>query len=118
MSTYPARCVAKLERRTIPGEKLFPIYGEVPGEAGGWGPLISEGDQVTARVLLERAPSELAPDHPLSQAVAQAAGQPEIIGAAYWMDMALTNAAGIPTVVASVEKCVDVYLKAAEQLCN
>src|SRR5438046_3170850 len=43
MSTYPARCVAKLERRTIPGEKLFPIYGEVPGEAGGWGPLISEG---------------------------------------------------------------------------
>ena len=135
MSTYPARCVAKLERRTIPGEKLFPIYGEVPGEAGGWGPLISEGDQVTARVLLERAPSELAPDHPLSQAVAQAAGQPEIIGAAYWMDMALTNAAGIPTVaygpigegahadvewvdLASVEKCVDVYLKAAEQLCN
>ncbi|TMG08516.1 MAG: M20/M25/M40 family metallo-hydrolase, partial [Chloroflexi bacterium] len=135
MSTYPARCVAKLERRTIPGEKLFPIYGEVHGEAGEWGPLILEGDQVTARVLLERAPSELAPDHPLSQAVAQAAGQPEIIGAAYWMDMALTNAAGIPTVaygpigegahadvewvdVASVEKCVDVYLKAAEQLCN
>src|SRR5436190_3857374 len=42
MSTYPARCIAKLERRTIPGEteverELFPIHGEVPGEAGGWG---------------------------------------------------------------------------------
>src|SRR2546422_580573 len=35
MSTYPARCVAKLERRTIPGEdgKLFPIQGEGPAEA-------------------------------------------------------------------------------------
>src|SRR3989442_1301602 len=135
MSTYPARCVAKLERRTIPGEKLFPIYGEVHGEAGEWGPLILEGDQVTARVLLERAPSELPPDHPVSKVVAEAAGQPDIIGVAYWMDMALTNAAGIPTVaygpigqgahadvewvdLASVEKCVDVYLKAAEKLCN
>jgi len=135
MSTYPARCVAKLERRTIPGEKLFPIYGEVHGEAGEWGPLILEGDQVIARVLLERAPSELPPDHPVSKVVAEAAGQPDIIGVAYWMDMALTNAAGIPTVAygpigegahadvewvdrASVEKCVDVYLKAAEQLCN
>src|SRR3989440_4992141 len=34
MSTYPARCVAKLERRTIPGEteverELFPIHGEI-----------------------------------------------------------------------------------------
>ena len=58
-----------------------------------------------------------------------------MIGVAYWMDMALTNAAGIPTVafgpsgggehadvewvdLASVEKCVDVYLKAAELLCS
>jgi acetylornithine deacetylase len=67
--------------------------------------------------------------------VAQAAGDPVMIGVAYWMDMALLNAAGIPTVafgpeghgahadvewvnVASVEKCVEVYLKAAELLCN
>src|SRR5437660_5318163 len=77
MSTYPARCVAKLERRTIPGEKLFPIYGEVHGEAGEWGPLILEGDQAIARVLLERAPSELPPDHPVSKVVAEAAGQPD-----------------------------------------
>ena len=135
MSTYPARCIAKLERRTIPGEsevdqelKLFPIHGEVPGEAGGWG-------QPKVKVLLERSPSELSPDHPVSQAVAEAAGNPEMIGVAYWMDMALTNTAGIPTVaygpvgggehadvewvdLASVEKCVDVYLKAAELLCS
>jgi acetylornithine deacetylase len=84
---------------------------------------------------LERPPSELAPDHPLSQAVAKAAGEPEMIGVAYWMDMALTNAAGIATVaygpigegahadvewvdMASVEKCVSVYLRTAEALCS
>src|SRR6266480_1983397 len=186
MSTYPARCIAKLERRTIPGEtagaKLFPIHGEVPAEGRGWGrpevaqgrseestspphllgrvgegtsksgetegeaklfPIHGEvpaegrgwGQRTKVRVRLERQPSELSPDHPVSKAVAEAAGQPEIIGAAYWMDMALTNAAGIPTVaygpigdgahadvewvdIDSVETCVDVYLKAAERLCS
>jgi len=204
LSTYPSRCVVKIERRTIPGEKLFPIYGEVPGEAGeqqlfpiygevpgeagGWGekgelfpihgevpgeaggrgekgelfPIHGEvpgeaggwGEKgelfpihgevpgeaggwggAKVRVLLERPPSELSGDHPVSQAVAKAAGNPEVIGVAYWMDMALTNAAGIPTVafgpsgegahadvewvdLASVEKCVDVYVKAAQLLCS
>src|SRR6266487_5379685 len=94
MSTYPARCIAKLERRTIPGEteverELFPIHGEVPAEGRGWGrPEVGqerseestspphllgrarEGTSVKARVLLERAPSELSPDHPVSKAVA------------------------------------------------
>jgi acetylornithine deacetylase len=116
MSTYPARCVAKLERRTIPGED---VSGEVPG----------------ARIVLERSPSEVATDHPLARAVSEAAGGPEEIGVAYWMDMALLNDAGIPTVcygptgegehadvewvdLASVERCVEVYLRAAEILCR
>jgi len=120
MSTYPARCVAKLERRTVPGEDGASSRLEI-GE--------------NARVMLERPPSEVAPDHPLSVAVAEAAQNPEIIGVAYWMDMALLNAAGIPCVafgpigegehadvewvdVASVEKCVEVYLRAAELLCH
>ena len=115
MSTYPARCVVKLERRTVPGEDGREIEG--------------------AKVLLERPPSELPEDHRVSVAVAEAAGHPEVIGVAYWMDMALTNAAGIPTVafgpagegahadvewvdLASVEKCVEVYLRAAELLCG
>src|SRR6266581_7199165 len=121
MSTYPARCVAKLERRTIPGEteverELFPIHGEVPAEGRGWGraevgqgrseestspphllgraregtskpgetegeaklfPIHGEvpaegrgwGQRTKVRVLLERPPSELSPDHPVSKAV-------------------------------------------------
>jgi acetylornithine deacetylase len=116
LSTYPSRCVLKIERRTIPGED---VTHEIPG----------------ARVLLERPPSEVAPDHPLAQAVSTAAGHPEEIGVAYWMDMALMNAAGIPTVcygpagegehadvewvdIASVEMCVEVYLKVAKRLCS
>jgi acetylornithine deacetylase len=126
MSTYPARCVAKFERRTVPGEdgasslrEIKALLGDEPGRA---------------RILLERPPSEVAAGHPLSRTVAQAAGDPVLIGVAYWMDMALLNAAGIPTVafgpegegehadvewvdVASVEKCVEVYLRVAEMLC-
>jgi acetylornithine deacetylase len=127
MSTYPARCVAKLERRTVPGENGASSLREILELIGD--------ERATARVLLERPPSEVAADHPLTHAVAQAAGDPLLIGVAYWMDMALLNAAGIPAVaygpagegahadvewvdVASVEKCVQVYLRAAELLCG
>jgi acetylornithine deacetylase/succinyl-diaminopimelate desuccinylase-like protein len=116
MSTYPSRCVLKIERRTIPGESG---KDEIEG----------------ARVVLERPPSEVRSDHPLALAVASAAGNPPVIGVPYWMDMALMNAAGIPTVafgpsgegehadvewvdVASVERCVDVYVSVAKALCN
>jgi acetylornithine deacetylase len=71
----------------------------------------------------------------LSAAVERIADHPPLIGVPYWMDMALMNAAGIPTVaygplgegehadvewvdVASVEKCVDVYVRVAKELCN
>ena len=123
MSTYPARCVLSLERRTVPGEDGASVLREISSLGGA------------ARVTLERPPSEVPADHPLSLAVARAAGDPVIIGVAYWMDMALLNAAGIPCVaygpagegehadvewvdIASVQKCIDVYLKAAELLCN
>jgi acetylornithine deacetylase/succinyl-diaminopimelate desuccinylase-like protein len=115
-STYPARCVLKIERRTIPGED---VADEIPG----------------ARIVLDRAPSEVPSDHPLARAVSEAAGHPEEIGVGYWMDMALMNAAGIPTVcygpsgegehadvewvdLASVERCVDVYVEVAKRLCG
>ena len=115
-STYPARCVLKIERRTIPGED---VSSEIPG----------------AQIVLERAPSEVTAGHPLARAVSEAAGSPEEIGVAYWMDMALMNAAGIPTVcygpsgegehadvewvdLASVERCVDVYIEVATRICG
>jgi acetylornithine deacetylase len=137
-STYPAQCELKVERRTIPGEDAARSLSELEALIA----IAREEDprvEASARVVLERAPSEVSADSPLAIAVAQAAREalgedPEVVGAAYWMDMALTNAAGIPTVafgpsgegahadvewvdLASVERCVEVYLRAAATLC-
>jgi acetylornithine deacetylase len=138
-STYPARCVVKVERRTIPGEDGARALKEMEALIE-----IAREDapnlEASARVVLERAPSELGADHPVALAVAQAAREalgrdPEHAGVAYWMDMALTNGAGIPSVafgpagegahadvewvdVASLETCVRVYLRAAELTCG
>lgn len=127
MSTYPARCVAKFERRTIPGEDSAYVLREFEQ--------LIHRERASARVLLERAPSEVSSDHDLSRTVAAVSGAAEPIGVAYWMDMALMNAAGIPTVafgpagqgehadvewvdLRSVERCVEVYVSTAERLCG
>jgi acetylornithine deacetylase len=139
LSTYPARCVAKLERRTVPGEDGASSLREIEDVIAGAhaaDPALS----ASAWVALERPPSEVGADEAVSAAVARAAAaslgpDPEVIGVAYWMDMALLNAAGTPTVafgpsgegahadvewvdVSSLEKCVQVYLRAAEVLCS
>ena len=138
-STYPARCVARLERRTIPGEDGASSVREIEELIASARKEDSAVDASVA-VSLERAPSELGADSPVSRAVKQAAteamgDEPQAIGVAYWMDMALLNEAGIPTVafgpsgegahadvewvdLASVETCVQVYLRAAELLCG
>lgn len=138
-STYPARCAVKVERRTIPGEDGARALKEMEALIE-----IAREDtpnlEASARVVLERAPSELAADHSVALAVAQAARETlgrdaEAIGASYWMDMALTNEGGIPTVafgpggegehadiewvdIASLETCVEVYVSAAKSLCG
>ena len=137
MSTYPARCTARFERRTVPGEDATSALREIEGvieSARAADPLLS----AAARVTLERESSEVSSQGPVSMAVAAAAREslgrePDIVGVAYWMDMALINAKGIPTVafgpsgegehadvewvdLASVAKCVQVYLRAAEVL--
>jgi acetylornithine deacetylase len=138
-STYPARCVARLERRTIPREDGATSVREIEE-------LIADAHRedsavdASVELSLERAASEVSADNPVSRAVAEAAKaatgvEPEAVGVAYWMDMALLNEAGIPTVafgpsgegahadvewvdIDSVETCVRVYLRAAEILCG
>ena len=139
LSTYPAHCVAKLERRTVPGEDGASTLREIEDVIAGAhaaDPALS----ASARVTLERPPSEVGADEAVSTAVARAAAAAlgraaEVIGVPYWMDMALLNAAGTPTVafgpsgegehadvewvdVSSLEKCVEVYVRAAELLCS
>jgi acetylornithine deacetylase len=138
LSTYPARCVVKLERRTIPGENGAGALREIEDLIAA----AKEVDpqlQASATLVLERPPSQLGVDSFVTEAVEQAATEvlghePPVIGVAYWMDMALNNAVGIPTVafgpagegahadvewvdIASLETCVRVYLRTAELIC-
>ena len=139
LSTYPARCAVKLERRTIPGEDGASALREVEeliAAARAEDPAL----EATVQLLLERPPSQLGADSFVTEAVEKAATevlrrQPDVIGVAYWMDMALSNAVGIPTVafgpsgegahadvewvdLASLETCVEVYMRTIELLCG
>ncbi len=107
-STYAARTVAGIERRTIPGETAEGALAEIErrlarlrGDAapGGDAPL-----RVAARIALAREPFEADPAGPLAAALGRAAAEtlgrePERIAVAYWMDAALLGAAGIETAV-------------------
>src|SRR2546430_16570522 len=72
LSTYPSRCVLKIERRTIPGEDGKSVLEEIsPPAAAGRATQESSPPHVVGRVrdgtgktriLPERPPSELSPD--------------------------------------------------------
>jgi acetylornithine deacetylase len=93
MSSYPARCVIGLERRTLPGETRDDIDAEVAALGGS-----------SHRVTLVREPFEVRQDAEIVTAISDAAAgvlgaAPAIAGASYWADAALIAAAGIPTVM-------------------
>jgi acetylornithine deacetylase len=133
LSSYPARCRLALERRTEPGEGLEDFRGECQA-------LIEGIEGAELRMGLVRPPFAVDPDAEVVQAVSRAAesvtGRPaEVYGETYWMDAALTQAAGIPTVVfgpggwgahaidewvdlASVDACTEVLVEAARNLCS
>jgi acetylornithine deacetylase len=132
LSSYPARCRLALERRTAPGEGADDFQRECEA-------LIDGIDGAELRMGLVRPPFAVDPDAEVVKAVSAAAaavtGQPaEVYGETYWMDAALTQAAGIPTVVfgpggwgahavdewvdlASVDACSDGLVAAAHELC-
>jgi acetylornithine deacetylase len=132
LSSYPARCTLALERRTAPGEGAGDFRRECEALIAG-----IEGAEL--RMGLVREPFEIDPEEAVVQAMAGAAqavtARPaEIYGESYWMDAALIQAAGIPTVVfgpagagahaveewvdlASVEACTEGLVAAARRLC-
>ncbi len=103
MSSYPARCVLGLERRTLPGETGADVEAELTSlldrcRAADPG-LVAE-----QRTLLVREPFEVAQDTDVVEAVMAAAAEvlstpPVVGGASYWADAAFISAAGIPTVM-------------------
>ena len=103
LSSYPARCVVGIERRTLPGESVDVLEAELDAVLDA---RRAEDDAlvVSRRTLLVREPFEIDADAELvgvvSDAVARVVGAPPPIeGASYWADAAFLSAAGIPTVM-------------------
>jgi acetylornithine deacetylase len=103
LSTYPARCLLSIERRTIPGETITEVEGQVAAILAAAGAADSSF-QAEQRTLLERDPFSVGLDQPIvdlaRRHLARATGRdPEIVGAGGWMDSTFLAAAGIPTVI-------------------
>jgi acetylornithine deacetylase len=98
LSSYPARCVISLERRTLPGEPLTDVEAEVAA-------LLEHCPvDATQRTLLVREPFAVPEDANLVREVRDAATRvlgepPPLTGVPYWADAAFVAAAGIPTVM-------------------
>jgi acetylornithine deacetylase len=103
LSSYPARCVVGIERRTLPGETGADIEGEIEQLLDRC--RAADPDlRVEQRTLLVREPFEVEHDSELVRALSEAAAEvtgtaPPIAGASYWADAAFIAAAGIPTVM-------------------
>jgi acetylornithine deacetylase len=101
LSSYPARCVIGLERRTLPGETAAGVEAEIAALLDGCradDPEFEAGQ----RTLLVREPFEVDPDAEIVQALLAATAEvlpqaPVVGGASYWADAAFIAAAGIPT---------------------
>jgi len=137
-SSYPARCVLQAERRTIPGETVVMVERELRDVVDAAG---SSDDQFSAdlRALASREPFEVAEDESIVRmmlrcATAVLGAEPDIVGVPFWADSALLAGAGIPTVlfgprgegahaevewveVADLERCVEIYVAVAVELC-
>ncbi len=137
-SSYPARCVVQAERRTIPGETVELAAEELRAILA----IAAENDEDFSgevRVLASREPFEVAEDAEVvrvvrTNAAAVLGAEPEVVGVSFWADSALLAAAGIPTVlfgphgegahaevewvdVSSLERCVEIYVAVASELC-
>jgi acetylornithine deacetylase len=101
MSTYPDRCVLRLERRTLPGERDADVVAEVERCCARVRERRPTFD-ASVRMLMSQGPSDVAVDGPIVRALdgaLVASGEPvRVSGMSAWTDAALLNAAGIPAV--------------------
>jgi acetylornithine deacetylase len=93
-STYARSCVAKVERRTLPGETVALVEEQMRAIAGA-----AKVKTIFSREPLETPRDAAIVDVLLRNAAAVLGEPPEIVGVPFWTDAALFAAAGIPTVV-------------------
>lgn len=101
MSTYPDRCVLRIERRTIPGETPESVRRELVDACA----VVAKrrpSFRADVNVTFAQSPSDVAVDAPIVRALdgcLRAAGENvRVEGMTAWTDAALLNAAGIPAI--------------------
>lgn len=139
LSSYPEHCVVSVERRTVPGETVEIVEGEMQKIVER----IAQSDasfRAVVRRGLVRTPLETRRDEEIVQVLSDAAMRvlghaPEISGVPYWTDAATLSAAGIPTILfgptgagahaveewvelESVEQCAEIYAETAREFCK
>jgi acetylornithine deacetylase len=139
MSTYPDRCVVRIERRTVPGETPDDVRNEL--EALCRRASVRRPDlRADVAVTFAQEPSDVPVDAPIVRALdaaLRAAGEgSRVEGMTAWTDAALLNAAGIPAIcfgpgditlahaaeefvdIVEIERATDVLTKLAIAWCN
>ena len=138
LSSYPERCLVELERRTLPGEGAELVEQQVRDLVDAAAAADPEL-RAEVRTRLVRAPFEIATDAEIVRLVSAHAERviglvPPVFGWAAWMDSAILDGAGIPTVIfgpagegahavvewvdlASVERCAEVLVATAREFC-
>jgi acetylornithine deacetylase len=101
MSTYPDRCILRIERRTIPGESEQTALDEVQGALDRVKARKPELD-ATVELIAAQKPSDVPRDaqvvQRLDRALKSEGMSAPVEGLSAWTDAALLNAAGIPAV--------------------
>lgn len=106
MSSYPDRCMLKLERRTVASESSAQVAGEIEAIVAR----LKEADpefEASVTPMMSRPPYRLAPEHDLPIALRHALGSTGaattgdrgFVGMTFWTDAAVLGAAGIPAVL-------------------
>jgi acetylornithine deacetylase len=103
LSTYAARCILGIERRTIPGETEAGVLAEIAAlaeQAGAADPSFQAG----VHSLLARNAFEVSPEAAIVQIVGETTARhrgqaPSLIGKPFWMDSAILADAGVETVI-------------------
>jgi acetylornithine deacetylase len=138
-SSYPAQCVLQAERRTIPRESVSAVENELRrllAEAAAQDPDL----RAELRVVVAREPFEVGEDEPIVGLVRRHAArvlgsEPGLVGVPFSADSALLAGAGIPTVLfgpsgegahaevewvdlADLERCVEIYVAVASEVCG
>jgi acetylornithine deacetylase len=139
LSTYPDRCVVRVERRTIPGERTDEVVAEVNAACARLRQQRADFD-ATVALLFAQPPSDVATNSPIVSALSETLGRHGLptapAGMSAWTDAALLNQAGIPAVcfgpgnmglahaaeeyieVAEIEQATEILAAVARDWCN